>query len=97
MTRVGADLAQVLSIRRKRNVSSRKSDSSFDSRRYRGQIERELILGGILITLVVGGGLIALFWGIGGFFTALVCFTSALLLAGVVWGVLKLIEMASRD
>lgn len=69
----------------------------FNSRRYRGQVERELIVGGILITLIIGGGLIALFWGSEAFFTALLFFIGALLLAGVVWGFLKLVEMASRD
>lgn len=77
-------------------MSSRKPNS-FDSRRYRGQVERELIVGGILITLIVGGGLIALFWGREAFFTALTFFISALLLAGIVWGFLKLVEIASRD
>jgi hypothetical protein len=77
-------------------MSSRKS-KSFDSRRYRGQVERELIVGGILITLIVGGGLIALFWGREAFFTALAFFVGALLLAGIVWGFLKLVEMAARD
>lgn len=71
--------------------------NSFDSRRYRGQVERELIIGGIVITLVVGGGLIALFWGSEAFFTALAFFISALVLAGVVWGFLKFIEIVSRD
>jgi CHASE2 domain-containing sensor protein len=78
-------------------MSSHRPKPSFDARRYRGQVERELIVGGILITLVVGGGLIALLWGAEAFFVALMCFISALLLASVVWGVLKLIEMVSRD
>lgn len=77
-------------------MRSRRSNS-FDSRRYRGQVERELIIGGIVITLVVGGGLIALFWGSEAFFTALAFFIGALVLAGVVWGFLKFIEIVSRD
>lgn len=77
-------------------MSSRRSNS-FDSRRYRGQVERELIIGGIVITLVVGGGLIALFWGGEAFFTALAFFIGALALAGIVWGFLKLVEIVSRD
>lgn len=71
--------------------------SSFDSRRYRGQVERELIIGGVLIALIVGGGLIALFWGREAFLTALMFFIGALLIAGIVWGFLKLVEIASRD
>ena len=76
---------------------TQKPDNRFDSRGYRGQVERELIVGAILITLVVGGGLIALIWGRDAFFTALAFFIGALLLAGLVWGFLKVLEIVSRD
>lgn len=74
-----------------------KPDKPFNSRTYGGQVERELIVGAILITLVVGGGLIALIWGRDAFFTALAFFIGALLLSGLVWGFLKVIEIVSRD
>jgi hypothetical protein len=76
---------------------SQKPDKSFNSRKYQGQVERELIVGAILITLIVGGGLIALIWGREAFFTALAFFIGALLLAGLVWGFLKVLEIMSRD
>ena len=76
---------------------SQKPDKSFNSRKYQGQVERELIVGAILITLIVGGGLIALIWGREAFFTALAFFIGALLLAGLVWGFLKVLEIISRD
>lgn len=74
-----------------------KSNKSFNSRGYRGQVERELILGAIVITLVIGGGLIALLWGGEAFLAALPFFLVALLLAGGVWGFLKVIEWLGRD
>jgi hypothetical protein len=76
---------------------TQKPDKRFDSRGYRGQVERELIVGAILITLVVGGGLIALIWGKEAFFTALAFFVGALLLSGLVWGFLKVLEIVARD
>ncbi|MCI0475198.1 MAG: hypothetical protein L0Y55_03050 [Anaerolineales bacterium] len=74
-----------------------KPDKPFNSRTYGSQVERELIVGAILITLIVGGGLIALIWGRDAFFTALAFFVGALLLSGLVWGFLKVIEIVSRD
>ncbi len=74
-----------------------KPEQPFNSRKYQGQIERELILGGILITIIVGGGLIALIWGGTAFFTALGCFGMALALIGGIWLFLKVIELVSRD
>jgi small-conductance mechanosensitive channel len=76
---------------------TQKPEKQFNSRTYRGQVERELILGAILITLIVGGGLIALIWGCDAFFTAFAFFIGALLLAGLVWGSLKVLEIISRD
>jgi hypothetical protein len=76
---------------------SQKPDRPFNSRGYRGQIERELIVGGILITIVIGGGLIAFFWGGSAFLTALACFALALGLIGIVWLFLKVLEIVARD
>lgn len=73
------------------------SNRSFNSRGYRGQVERELILGAIVITLIIGGGLIALMWGGEAFLAALIFFLGALGLAGGVWGFLKVIEWLGGD
>ncbi len=74
-----------------------KPERPFNSRAYQGKIERELIFGGILITLVVGGGLIALLWGGSAFVAAMGCFVLVLALIGAIWLVLKVIELAARD
>lgn len=76
---------------------NRKTDNSFNSRKYQGQVERELIAGGIVITLVGGGGLIALIWGREAFLMALAAFGGVGLLIGLIWGFLKVIEWLSRD
>lgn len=69
----------------------------FNSRTYRGKLERELIIGGIIVGVIVGGGMIALFWGVPAFFTALACLLGFFVLVGIVWGFLKLVEIISRD
>jgi len=76
---------------------TRKPDKQFNSRGYSRQLERELIIGGTLVGLVVGGGLIWLIWGFPQMLVALSCFGGFLLLVGVVWGFLKLLEIVSRD
>lgn len=76
---------------------SGKREQQFNSRTYRGKLERELILGGIIVGVSVGGGLIAWIWGVPAFFTALACLLGFLVLVGIVWGFLKLLEIVSRD
>ena len=75
---------------------TQKPDRPFNSRKYQGQIERELIVGGIIITIVVGGGLIALIWGGTAFFTAMACFALILGLIALIWLFLKVVEIVSR-
>ncbi|MBI4788935.1 MAG: hypothetical protein HY782_18035 [Chloroflexi bacterium] len=75
---------------------AQKPDHPFNSRRYQGQVERELIIGGIVITLVVGGGLIALIWGGTAFFTAMACFALIFGLIALIWLLLKVVEVVSR-
>ena len=48
--------------------------NTFNSRKYQGRLERELIIGGIALLVIVGGGLIYLFWGQTAFVTAAGCF-----------------------
>jgi hypothetical protein len=76
---------------------SNKKDQPFNTRTYRGKLERELIIGGIIIGVIAGGGLIALIWGLPAFFTALACLLGFFVMVGIVWGFLKLIEIVSRD
>jgi CHASE2 domain-containing sensor protein len=76
---------------------SNKKDQPFNTRTYRGKLERELIIGGIIVGVIVGGGLIALIWGLPAFFTALACLLGFFVMVGIVWGFLKLIEIVSRD
>jgi hypothetical protein len=75
----------------------KKSADSFNSRKFQGQVERELIFGGVLVGLIVGGGLIALFWGIAGLFVALLFFLGFWIMVGLIWGFLKLLEIFTRD
>ena len=76
---------------------AKKPENSFNSRKYQGTLERELIFGGVLVGLVIGGGLIALFWGIPGLFIALLCFGGFWIMVGLIWGFLKLLEIVTRD
>ena len=69
----------------------------FNSRKYQGQLERELIVGGIIVGTVVGGGIIALIWGSTVFFAALGFFALFLGLIVILWLFLKLLEIFSRD
>ncbi len=76
---------------------NKKPSQVFNSRKYQGQLERELIIGGILVGLVVGGGLINLIWGSTVFFSALGFFVLFLGAIAIVWLFLKLLEIVSRD
>ena len=76
---------------------SQKPSKQFNSRNFQGQMERELIIGGIAVGLVVGGGLIYLFWGLSSLITSLACVAGFGGLILVVWLFLKVIEIVSRD
>ena len=78
-------------------MSKQKPEGRFDSRGYQGKLERELILGAVLIAVVIGGGIIALLWGHDAFVAALGCIALALGLGGVIYLVLKFLEIISRD
>ncbi len=68
-----------------------------DRRRHAAATERNLILGGFGLALLVGGLLIWRFWGAGAAALGLVCMGGILSLFGLLWLVLKLIEMAGRE
>ena len=74
-----------------------KPEKVFNSRTYQAQLERELIIGGVLVGCIVGGGLIALIWGIAALFTALIVLGFFLGLIAIMWLFLKLLEVVSRD
>ncbi|MGE5141771.1 MAG: hypothetical protein ACM3JD_20075 [Rudaea sp.] len=63
-----------------------------DSRAFGRQLERELIIGGILVGLVVGVGLILVFWGPAAAVTALACFGLFGLVILLVWLLLLLLS-----
>ncbi|MBI3538088.1 MAG: hypothetical protein HY070_11095 [Chloroflexi bacterium] len=68
----------------------------FNSRKYQGQVERELIVGGIVITIFVGGGLIWLIWGQAALIAALACFGIFFALCVGLLLFFRLLEIASR-
>ncbi len=69
-----------------------------DSRAYGQQLERELVLGGVLIGAVVGIGGVYLIWGQTAGITALVCFVLFLFIVGLLWGLLTLMgRISERD
>jgi hypothetical protein len=76
---------------------TRKPEKPFNSRTYQGQIERELIVGGLLVGLIVGGVLIEAIWGSTVLVGALGVFGLFLGLIFAVWLVLKILEFAARD
>ena len=78
-------------------MANQKPEQPFNSRGYQGKIERELILGAVLIATGVGGGIIALLWGWEAFLTALSCMALAVGLGALLWLVLKGMEIISRD
>ncbi len=59
-----------------------------DSRAFERQLQRELIVGGLVIGAVVGIGLIFLVWGQTAALTALACFGLFLGLIALVWLIL---------
>jgi hypothetical protein len=68
-------------------------------RRGRGlaSLQRELLAGGLAIVFLVGGALIFAVLGLPGLLGALPCFAGVLLLLGLLWGILKLLEILGRD
>jgi hypothetical protein len=71
---------------------TRMSKNISDSRSYQTRLERELVIGALLIGLVVGIGLIYLFWGAPAAVTGLLCFGLFLGIVAVVWGFLQVIS-----
>ncbi len=78
-------------------MAEQKPRRQFNSRGYQGKIERELMIGAVLIAMIVGGGLIALMWGRDAFLAAAGCIALAVGLGGVIFLFLKFLEIVSRD
>jgi hypothetical protein len=78
-------------------MSEQKPRRPTDPRAERRRTERDLVIAGILLMFIVGGGLIYLLYGESAFLGALPCFGGVLLLGGLLWVVLKLIELAGRE
>ena len=80
-----------------RFVAKKKPERAFDSRGYRGKIERELILGAVLIAIIIGGGIVAWMWGRDVFLATFGCIVLAVGVGGVIFLFLKFLEIISRD
>ncbi len=65
--------------------------NEFNSRRYQGRLERELIAGGIGVGFVLGAALIYLFWGASAVITAIGCFGMFAVLGLAIWAFLALL------
>ncbi len=60
-------------------------------------LKGEMLMGGLAILFGVGGALIFAVFGMPGLIGALPCFGGVLLLLALLWGVLKLLEIAGRE
>ncbi len=67
-----------------------------DSRSYGRQLERELVIGGLIIGLVVGVGLIYIFMGQTAAVTSVLCFGGFLGIIALVWGFLAVIDWLGK-
>ncbi|RIK15442.1 MAG: hypothetical protein DCC52_18690 [Chloroflexi bacterium] len=59
-------------------------------RAFQSRMERELVIGGVIIGVIVGGGGIYVLWGATPALTALACFVMFLGVVALVWGLLTL-------
>ena len=69
----------------------------FNPRDHLAQTQTRLILGGFAILLVVGGGLIWLIYGLGAAITGVSCLLAFMALFGLLFGILKLMEVWTRE
>lgn len=59
-------------------------------RAFQSQLERELVIGGVIVGLVIGIGGIYFLWGSAAAVTSLLCFALFLGIVALVWGLLTL-------
>ena len=69
----------------------------FQPERHRAQTQSRLILGGFAILLVLGGAFIWWAYGGGAALVGVSCLLSFMALFGLLFGILKLMEMWSRE
>jgi hypothetical protein len=65
-----------------------KSHKADNPRAFQGQLERELVIGGIIVGVIVGIGGIYFLWGATPALTSLMCFVMFLGVVALVWGLL---------
>jgi hypothetical protein len=78
-------------------IGVRNRPRSFDPRRHWRETEIRLILGGIGLLIVVGGGLVWVFYGRAAAFTTVACLLVAVLVLGLLWLVMSLLERWVRE
>lgn len=61
-----------------------------NSRAFQGQLERELVIGGVIVGVIIGVGGIYFLWGATPALTSLLCFGLFLGVVALVWGLLTL-------
>lgn len=67
-----------------------------DLRKHHPRTERNLIIGGFVLMFVVGGGLVWRFYGTSAFITSVLCLSSGVAVMGLIYLILKLMEVAVR-
>ena len=80
----------------KQTADSAKSQPPTNYRKFHGQLERNLIIGALIIFFLVGGGLIWLLYGSGAVLGGLLCIAGSAALGGVFFLVFKLLEAWSK-
>ncbi len=75
---------------------SKRQPNVTDSRGFQRELERELIIGGLIIGLIVGVGLIYLIWGRTAALTSLLCFVLFIGVIAIVWVFLLLVDWLGR-
>ena len=68
----------------------------FKPERHWQQTQVQLILGGTLVLVIVGGGLIWLLYGRSAASVAVSCFLSLAVIGGLLWLVLRLLQLWVR-
>jgi hypothetical protein len=75
------------------SVEPTRSRPPTNLRKHHQKTERNLILGGFAVLFVVGGGLVWYLYGFGAALTSWACLGSGVALFGVLYLILKLIEL----
>ena len=76
----------------KQPVSPPKPQPPTNYRKFRGQTERNLMIGALIIFFIVGGGLIWFLYGSGAVLGGLLCIAGGAALLGGIYLIFKLLE-----